>query len=140
MRLHHVTFNLTFTRDRHGGESRVHVTPMLIGAFPMMVPTDPASRDDYSTEWKWTRGQVGPFVPERLQSNQFTAQYESVPSGNHVHGVFRDLEFDWRDNDLMRDHLLHRHPHGDCGEWCRCPRPCPGLTQLLFDRARLTGI
>jgi len=52
---------------------------------------------------------IGPFVMELWPSNQFSVQHESAPLGNHVHGMLRDLDFDWVADDPMRRHYHAYH-------------------------------
>ena len=55
--------------------------------------------------------QVGDLLLELFQSNRFSTQHESVPSGNHVHGMLRDLAFDWQQPNPVQKHLLKHHQH-----------------------------
>ena len=55
--------------------------------------------------------QVGDLLLELFQSNRFSTQHESVPSGNHVHGMLRDLAFDWQQPNPVQKHLLIHHQH-----------------------------
>ncbi len=52
---------------------------------------------------------IGPFVMELWPSNQFSVQHKSAPLGNHVHGMLRDLDFDWVADDPMRRHYHAYH-------------------------------
>ena len=54
--------------------------------------------------------EIDGLLLELLQSNQFSAQHDSAPSGNHVHGMLRDLKFDWqRPNPMSQHHQKHNH-------------------------------
>ena len=55
--------------------------------------------------------QIGDLLLELFQSNRFSTQHESVPSGNHVHGMLRDLAFDWQQPNPVEKHLLIHHHH-----------------------------
>ena len=54
--------------------------------------------------------EIDGLLLELLQSNQFSAQHESAPNGNHVHGMLRDLKFNWeRPNPMVKHHQKHSH-------------------------------
>ena len=55
--------------------------------------------------------QIGDLLLELLQSDRFSTQHSSAPSGNHVHGMLRDLSFDWSQPNPAQRHILRHHQH-----------------------------
>ena len=59
---HHISINLVFVQNEKG--LNLHVTPLFIGAFPMIIPENVSLYSNQPTikqQWKWTEGQVMMF-------------------------------------------------------------------------------
>ena len=56
---HHVSINLTFETDPETQELTVNNTPLFIGTFPLVIPTDRyPSVESPLTQWEWTQSQL----------------------------------------------------------------------------------
>lgn len=77
----------------------------LKSSAPLRVAWAGGELSDPSTH-HYSYVQLGDLLLELFQSNRFSTQHASVPSGNHVHSMLRDLEFDWSmPNPASRHHV-----------------------------------
>ena len=102
----------------------VYISPMHSDiAYSYRHRLNTALRGDKSIRLAWSGGdlseigshhysyiEVGGLLLELFQSNRFSTQHTSTPSGNHVHGMLRDLHFDWvYPNPIKQHHMRHHH-------------------------------
>ena len=66
--------------------------------------------EDFGSEF-YSYVAIGRLLLEFLQSEQFSVEHDPVLRANHVHGMLRDLAFDWTDPMAEHHRRYHIHHH-----------------------------
>ena len=99
---------LSSLHDDVASELREKINSALSGDEPFSLSWAGGDLKDMNSH-HYSYLQVGDLLLELLQSNEFSTQHVSAPSGNHIHGMLRDLSFDWVHPNPAEGHLIEHH-------------------------------